>query len=136
VTAIPLGLFAATSYIDRRGAPTDFASLIADHDMVGEDRSATITHALAQITHDAHDIRFRYRCDSDVAQLAAIRAGIGVGICQHPVARADTRLVPILPQIKTTLDVWLVTHIDLREQLRIRALMDHLSPALARYAAH
>jgi DNA-binding transcriptional LysR family regulator len=134
VATIPLGLFAAASYIEWRGAPTDLASLIADHEMVGEDQGTTITDAIAQLTPEASAIRFRYRSDSDVAQLAAIRAGIGIGVCQHPLARADARLRQVLPEITTMLDVWVVTHQDLREQRRIRALLDHLGTALAQFA--
>jgi DNA-binding transcriptional LysR family regulator len=135
VAATALGLFAATSYIERRGAPRDFASLIADHEMVGEDRGRTIINALAQITPDARTIRFRYRSDSDVAQMAAIRGGIGIGVCQRAIAAEDPRLCPVLPEIESMLDIWLVTHADLREQRRIRALMDYLGPALAKFAA-
>jgi DNA-binding transcriptional LysR family regulator len=135
VAAISLGLFASQTYIERRGVPTDLQSLIADHEMVGEDHGTTITDALARISAEAYAIRFRYRSDSDTAQLAAIRAGIGIGVCQYPLARADPRLHAVLPEITISLDVWLVTHQDLRAQSRIRALMDHLGKALAQFAA-
>jgi len=32
-------------------------------------------------------VRFVFRTDSDIAQLMAIRAGLGIGICQIALAR-------------------------------------------------
>ncbi len=40
---------------------------------------------------------FIFRSDSDLAQLAAIRAGIGIGICQIPLAARDPALVRVMP---------------------------------------
>jgi len=130
---IPLGLFAAASYLECRGAPNDQADLIANHVMVGEDNGTAIMSALARLSPDAGSINFRFRSDSDSAQLAATRAGVGIGICQVPLARADLRLRRVLPTIETTIDVWLVTHEDLRDQVRVRALIDHLQTSLVQY---
>lgn len=134
VGQVGLGLYAASSYLDRCGMPRDFGGLVSSHAMVGEDQGTTIIDALAQMSPDAHALKFKYRSDSDCAQLAAIRAGVGVGVCQVRLAQTDARLQRVLPAIESTLDVWLVTHEDLRDQRRIRALLDHLAVALARYA--
>jgi DNA-binding transcriptional LysR family regulator len=87
------------------------------------------------MANTAQSITFRYRSDSDVAQLAAIRAGLGIGVCQLPLGRSDPRLRQVLPEVTTVMDMWLVTHEDLRHQRRIRALLDHLTGALKQYAA-
>lgn len=134
VARLQLGLFASAAYLDRRGSPETLADLITDHVMIGEDRGTTMVEALGRLAPDAQSIEFQYRSDSDCAQLAAIRAGIGIGICQVPLARADLRLRRVLPHIATSLDVWLVTHEDLRDQIRIRALLDHLAVAIAAFA--
>ena len=39
---------------------------------------------------------FAFRSDSDLAQLAALRAGFGIGACQYGIARRDPDLVPVL----------------------------------------
>ena len=76
------------------------------------------------------------RSDSDLAQLAAIRAGFGVGFIQHGIARRDPDLVAVLPdQIDVPLEMWLALHEDLRANRRLRLMMDHLATGLAEYAA-
>jgi len=134
IAEVPLGLFAAQAYIERRGAPTDIADLMANHAMVGEDSGGTIVKALTAISPAAASIDFRYRTDSDSAQLSAIRAGIGIGICQTPLGLADAGLRPILPNIQTPLEVWLVIHENSRGQRRIQALMAHLAKAIPLYS--
>jgi DNA-binding transcriptional LysR family regulator len=41
---------------------------------------------------------FALRVDNNLAQLAAIRAGHGIGVCQVPIARRDADLVRLLPR--------------------------------------
>jgi DNA-binding transcriptional LysR family regulator len=135
VGPVPLGLFAAVSYLARKQAPLDMQSLISGHDLIGEDRGTAMADAFGAMANTAQSITFRYRSDSDVAQLAAIRAGLGIGVCQLPLGRSDPRLRQVLPEVTTVMDMWLVTHEDLRHQRRIRALLDHLTGALKQYAA-
>jgi DNA-binding transcriptional LysR family regulator len=79
---------------------------------------------------------FALRCDADLAQLAALRAGYGLGVCQLGIARRDPELVEVLSgAFKFELDTWLVMHKDLRNTRRVRLLFDHLARALAEYAA-
>lgn len=54
---------------------------------------------------------FALRSDSDVAQLAAIRAGFGIGMCQVRVARRNPDLVRILADVVSVdLGLWIVMH--------------------------
>jgi DNA-binding transcriptional LysR family regulator len=77
---------------------------------------------------------FGFRCDSDVAQLAALRAGVGVGGCQDAIARRTPDLIPVLPNaVQFTLEVWLVMHRDLKTALRVRLLYDWLAIGLTDY---
>jgi DNA-binding transcriptional LysR family regulator len=135
VAALQVGLFASASYQARKGAPTDLEGLLADHDLIGEDQGTSMAEAFAAATSNVRSIVFRYRTDSDIAQLAAIRAGLGIGVCQLPLGRSDPRLRQILPDFTSELPVWLVCHEDLRHQLRVRALLDYLTMALKKYAA-
>ena len=135
VGPVQLGLFAAASYLARKPAPLDIQGLISGHDLIGEDRGTALAEAFRAMANTAQGIMFRYRSDSDSAQLAAIRAGVGIGVCQLPLGRSDPRLRQVLPEVTTLLDMWLVTHEDLRNQRRIRALIDHLAGALRQYAA-
>ena len=77
---------------------------------------------------------FGFRCDSDLAQLAALRAGVGIGGCQEGIARRSDDLVPILPGVfQMTLEIWLVMHRDLRSAPRVRLLFDWLAQGLSDY---
>jgi len=77
---------------------------------------------------------FSLRTDSDLAQLAAIRAGYGIGGCQCALAERDKHLVRVLPQaFAPSLDTWLVMHEDLKASRRTLVVFDHLAAALVGY---
>jgi DNA-binding transcriptional LysR family regulator len=75
---------------------------------------------------------FGFRCDSDLVQFAALKAGVGIGGCQHAIARRFPELVPVLAKaIRFELDVWLAMHEDMRSTGRVRLLFDHLAAGLS-----
>ena len=66
-----------------------------------------------------------------MAQLAAIRAGFGIGICQVGLA-GNAGLVRVLAEaFALELPVWVVMHEDLRSSPRCRAVFDALVAGLA-----
>ena len=128
----PIGLYAHRDYLARFGTPLSLADL-AHHCLIGFDRddsSARSVGAGGPFTREA----FRFRCDDDVAQIAALRAGVGVGGCQEGVARRSPELVPVLPSaVRFALEMWLVMHEDLKATPRIRLLFEALAAGLADY---
>ena len=79
---------------------------------------------------------FRFRCDDDLGQLAAIRAGLGVGVCQYGIGRRNADLVPLLTrEFSLQFDCWLVMHEDQKKVERVRAMFDHLATAMGDYCA-
>ena len=75
--------------------------------------------------------RFALRADSDLAQLALIRAGAGIGVCQVALARRDRQLVRVLPdQAAFQLDTWITMHEDLRASPRCKTVFDALVACL------
>lgn len=125
VGQIPLGFFASPAYIDQHGAPVRIEEL-AEHALIGPDRAAADLTEVARLTDlIGRPIRFSVQTDSHPAQLAAIRAGLGIGVAHVPVGQRD--LVRILPQFTVAeLDVWVVTHEDLRHAPRIDAVFSHM----------
>ena len=87
-----IGLFAHRDYLARFGAPSSLAEL-AKHRLIGFDRDDRSFRAAgadaAQLSRDS----FGFRCDSDLAQLAALRAGVGIGGCQENIARRSPELI-------------------------------------------
>ena len=78
--------------------------------------------------------RFAFRCDSDVAQLAAIRAGLGIGFCQAGLAARDPGMVRVLKSTFTlTLDTWIAMHADLRDSPRCATTFAALASGLKAY---
>ena len=73
---------------------------------------------------------FALRSDSNMAQLAAMRAGLGIGFCQVPLAAREPTLVRVLPSMALPLECWVVMHGDLRGQSACKALFDALVEGL------
>ncbi len=131
VGAITVGLHARRDYLDRRGTPGTMADL-SDHDLIGYDVETPALRAVVQRYPVLSRNGFALRVDSDVTQLAAIRAGFGIGICQVALADADPDLVRVLPQAFTIeLETWIVMHEDLRGNGRCRAVFDALVEGLS-----
>jgi DNA-binding transcriptional LysR family regulator len=134
VGQVELGLFAHERYLADHPAPATLADLLRGHSLVGADRSGGLIEALASLGVRASPRDFGIRSDSDLVQLAAVRAGAGIGVCQVPLSRSPVPLVRVLPGLAFHLDVWLVMHEDLRNQPRVRAVFEALGTLLSRYA--
>lgn len=77
---------------------------------------------------------FSLRTDNDLAQLALLRAGAGIGGMQRQLAARERNLVPVLHNaIKLPLEMWLVMHEDLRTVRRVRLTYDALAEGLSAY---
>ena len=77
---------------------------------------------------------FAFRTDSDLAQLALIRSGAGIGVCQVALARREPALVRVLArQFLLSLDTWLTMHEDLRASPRCQVTFAALLKGLERY---
>ena len=75
------------------------------------------------------------RTNSVAAALSAAKAGMGLAPLPCGLADLETDLVRIAPLPgEFTLDLWLLTHDDLRQTARIRAFLDFLAEALAKEA--
>lgn len=133
--AVPLGFFAHRRWLEAQGEPADLAALIEAGTLIGPDCGDALPRALAAQGMAISREAFALRCDSDVAALGALRAGIGVGICQVPLAARLPDLRWVLPALGASLEMWLVTHPDLRALPRVRVALDALAEGLRRYLA-
>ncbi len=125
-----IGLYAHRDYLDRRGTPQSLAEL-SGHVLIGPDRDSEAIAALAQAVPGLSQRMIRFRCDREAAQLNALRASMGIGGCQHGIARRDPALRPVLAGVlNVTLEVWLAMHEDLRASARVRLVHDHLAASL------
>jgi DNA-binding transcriptional LysR family regulator len=130
---VGLGLYAHQRYLE--GAPklTTPRALFSEHTLIGFDRETPVLPDLSENLALTRDM-FGLRTDNDLAQLAAIRAGCGIGMIQHGIARRSKELIPIFPdQIGARLEIWLALHEDLRTSRRLRLMMEHLLAGLTEY---
>jgi DNA-binding transcriptional LysR family regulator len=131
---VGLGLYAHQHYLDDAPPLTTPEALFGTHVLIGFDRETPVLPDLSDGISLSRDV-FALRTDNDLAQLAAIRAGYGIGFIQHGIARRTPELMPIFPrEIGATLQMWLALHEDLRASRRLRLMMDHLAMGLADYA--
>jgi DNA-binding transcriptional LysR family regulator len=131
IGVIPLRLYAHESWIARHGEPASLVDLVASGCLIGYDRDPAIIRALVAYGLQATAADFGFRSDSDLAQLAALRAGLGVGICQQAIASRNPTLRLVLPAFTHPLEIWLVTHPNLRNVHRVRATLDGLTSGLS-----
>lgn len=133
VGVIPVGLFAHEDYLAEHPAPRRPAGLLEGHALIGADRDQGQLRFLASYGVAARAKDFAIRTDSDGAQLAAVRAGLGIGVCQVPLARKTKGLRRVLPRIEFPLETWVVMHEDQRSVRRVRLVFEHLVEALGKY---
>ncbi len=132
---IEIGLHAHRSYLASHGTP-DSMEALRMHSIIGYDRETAFLRNALREPGILRRPAFSLRTDSDLAQLAAIRAGFGIGACQVGLAQRDRNLVRVLRRaFGLKLDTWLVMHEDLRQSRRCSATFEALSRGLKRYAA-
>ena len=132
---IDVGLHARRDYLERHGTPRTLDEL-AMHSTIGYDQlTAYLRRAEKSLKGLRRDL-FSLRSDSNLAQLALIRAGAGIGMCQVPLARRDGELVRLLPKkVALPLETWVTMHEDLRSSAHCRVAFDALVAGLLAYIA-
>jgi DNA-binding transcriptional LysR family regulator len=130
---IHIGLHVRADLIARRPVPATFEEVIA-FGLIGVENDNVVVRAMRASGIPIRVEDFAFRSDSDLAQMAAIRAGLGIGVCQVPLALRDPSLVRILPEaFNHPLDTWVVMHEDLRTSAPVRAVFDTLVAGLQDY---
>ena len=132
---VSLGFHAHRRYLERHGYPARLEDL-AHHTLIGFDRALPFANLLKAVSVPISRELFAFRCDNDLAQLAALRSGFGIGVCQAGIGRRDPDLLPLLTkQFKVEMEIWIVMHNDLKRSARMRSMFDHLASRLAEFAA-
>ena len=133
VGTIEVGLHAHERYLEARGMPSTMKALMQGHALIGYDQPPPYVRALARRFPALERERLALRADSDLAQLALIRAGAGIGACQVGLARRDPALRRVLARaFSLPLDTWVTMHEDLRDSPRCRAAFEALVTGLER----
>ncbi len=131
VAELPLGIFAARSYVAAHGMPERVEDLAA-HRLIGYDRSTLLIDGMRAAGVKADRSLFSFRSDDQVVCWSMMRAGLGIGFGLRAVGAADPELVEIpSPLPMGHLPVWLTAHQELRMSPRVRICFDHLAAGFA-----
>lgn len=128
VGRLGFAVYASAVYRARRADPD-----LTLHDWIGFDSEhEALVRRMARFLPV---VKPTLRTNSVAAALFAAKAGLGLAPLPCGLADLETDLVRIAPLPgEFTLDLWLLTHEDLRQTARIRAFLDFLAEAMAKEA--
>lgn len=127
-----LGLYATEALLSVHGIPRSVADL-ARYPLIGPDRNLMQIAFLGEQGFLCAPQQAVIRTDNLLAQFAALRAGLGIGVCASQLARRDG-LVRVLPdEVDFRMDVWIAMHHDLKRVRRIAAVFETLGQSLSRF---
>jgi DNA-binding transcriptional LysR family regulator len=132
VSSIEMGLFGSAEYVAHHGAPKDLQDA-RGHTLIGFDRDSSWLETIRRFGLKEKD--FRFRCDSMVAHLEAMRAGVGLGAIHLSLARRFPELLRVIPELTfADTGIWLVVHADVQKNPAIRVVLEALERGLIDYA--
>jgi DNA-binding transcriptional LysR family regulator len=134
IGSVELGLHVRTDLMAGRVLPETLTEIRAIG-LIGVERDNAVIRAMRAGGLDIGLDGFCFRSDSDLAHIAAIRAGIGIGVCQVPLAARDPRLMRVVPAFSYPLEMWVAMHEDMRGSAPVRAVFDALAEGLGAYLA-
>jgi DNA-binding transcriptional LysR family regulator len=129
VGTVGFGFYAAPAYLQRHGIPQTWEDL-DDHPVIGYDMRPPMLPENTRLERPVTREIFSFRSDNDIAQIAALKAGFGIGVCQHGIARR-AGLQEVLPgALSFRLEMWVCMHENLKTSRRMRLMFDHLVEGL------
>ncbi|HEY4176763.1 MAG TPA: LysR family transcriptional regulator [Kofleriaceae bacterium] len=133
IGGVPVGLFAHRRYLDRHGTPRSPGDL-TEHRVIGYDRQSAYVRLMFKRYPALAKLTPSFRADSNLAQLAAIRSGVGIGFCQVGVVADEPEIVRVLPRaFDVSLETYVAMHENLRASPRCRVVFDALVAGLSAY---
>lgn len=127
---VGFGLYASQAYLDR-SPPLRSLDDLSAHQLVGLHAPGNRAERVQAFPTTPLPGNYVYVSNSATAQLIAVQAGFGVGILSHRWAAMAGGLVRVFPDYNAAaMDLWLVTHEELRYSARIRTTFDFIATRL------
>lgn len=130
LATIEMGLYASQRYFDRLGEPKEDSGL-TDHQLVMFPAELVARHRQNLCGFAVNSQQVVLECNTQLLMEAAIKRGIGIGLLSTFLAERDPQLIPIFPDKRDPVDIWLVLHPDLQKVARIRAVIMALEQSFA-----
>jgi DNA-binding transcriptional LysR family regulator len=121
LTDYTLGLYAASTYLERTGLPESVGELAEGHRLIGYVEDLIDAPGLNYTRDVLRNWRSDLEISSAMGQLAAVRGGGGIGMLHDYLAWPDPALVPVLPEAFVTRAYWLAYHESLKDVRRVQA---------------
>ncbi len=130
-TDLSLGIYGATSYLDRCGRPATIEEALA-LDWVGYDRNELMIRGMRDAGWAVGRDFFCLRTDDQAANWQLVRAGCGLSVAQQAIGGRDPDVEQLLPEIELPqLPVWLTAHEALRRVPRVARVWEALATGLS-----
>jgi DNA-binding transcriptional LysR family regulator len=135
LTDYTYGLFASRAYLREHG-PIRSRNDLGRHTVAGYMEELRPSPRLEFLGELSAEPRVRLSTSGMLAQVAAVRAGLTLGVLAHYMAR-DYGLVAVLPkEMLWKHTFWLATHADWYRLTRVRAVWDFLRSAVEAESAY
>lgn len=124
-------LYASRHWVETHGKPLSTAEL-AGLSFIGFETPERVSAGLAErdLTIRKEDVH--HRSDSGEVILGLVRAGLGISVLPHFIARDYPDLVPLLSNdFSVSVPTWLVTHSELHTSQRVRIVFDQIAKTFA-----
>lgn len=130
VAKLGLAFYGSRDYLARHGRPARIDEL-RDHSIVRGDAAQSTMPGERTLDSYASAERVAFRSQSMIARLAAVRDGVGIGVLGRFMGDQERTLERLaLPVSDPNVNVWLLIHVDLRQNARVRAFTEHTYAAL------
>jgi DNA-binding transcriptional LysR family regulator len=130
VSRVDVALYASRAYLKEHGRPTHLEDLKRHAIVRGSEQMSGFVHEKLMDRHgDPESVALS--SNSFLARLAAIREGMGIGFLGCFMGEREPRLERLpfrFPEASAYL--WLVMHVDLKRNARVRAFVEHVYPAM------
>jgi DNA-binding transcriptional LysR family regulator len=120
-----LHFYAAKKYLAEHGSPRQPEDL-QRHGLVTYVQDLIFADQLNFMPELFGPTYSRLECSTAVGQLEAVRGGAGIGILHDYAAYPDDQLQIVLPDTVFERSYWIVTHLDMRELSRVRAVSEFI----------
>jgi DNA-binding transcriptional LysR family regulator len=125
-----LHFYAAKTYLAEHGSPRQLED-IQRHSLVTYVQDLIFADQLNFMPELYGPTYSRLECSTAVGQLEAVRGGAGIGILHDYAAYHDEQLQIVLPDTVFERSYWIVTHLDMRELSRVRAMSEFILAEVA-----
>lgn len=127
ISKVGFGLYAAASYLAQRGRPERLEDL-AGHCIIGSVGPLADLAQVRRLRELTGEPRCSFACSNLLVQFTALQSGLGLLSIPHYMAHGHAELRRVLADdLQLALDLWLLTHRDLKATARVRAVMDFLA---------